>query len=65
VIEAMNARSELYSFKRLDAVLRAVCKASPEDMVRGVTDDVHDFTGSAPKADDLTVLALRWFTTAP
>jgi phosphoserine phosphatase RsbU/P len=65
VIEAMNARSELYSSERLDAVLRAVCKASPEDIVRGVTDDVHDFTGSAPKADDLTVLALRWFTTAP
>jgi len=65
VIEAMNARSELYTSKRLDAVLRAVCEASPEDMVRSVTDDVHTFTGSAPKADDLTVLALRWFTTTP
>jgi phosphoserine phosphatase RsbU/P len=65
VIEAMNAQSELYTSERLDAVLRAVCKASPEDMVRRVTDDVHAFTGSAPKADDLTVLALRWFTTAP
>jgi sigma-B regulation protein RsbU (phosphoserine phosphatase) len=60
VIEAMNARGALYTSKRLDAVLGAVCKATPEEMVRAVATDVHDFTGSAPKGDDATVLALRW-----
>ncbi|SEC63154.1 sigma-B regulation protein RsbU (phosphoserine phosphatase) [Rhizobiales bacterium GAS191] len=60
VTEAMNALGALYTSKRLDAVLGAVCKATPEDMVRAVKKDVHDFTGSAPKADDATVLALRW-----
>jgi sigma-B regulation protein RsbU (phosphoserine phosphatase) len=60
VTEAMNALGALYTSKRLNAVLGAVCKATPEDMVRAVKKDVHDFTGSAPKADDATVLALRW-----
>jgi sigma-B regulation protein RsbU (phosphoserine phosphatase) len=60
VTEAMNALGALYTSKRLNAVLGAVCKATPEDMVRAVKKDVHDFAGSAPKADDATVLALRW-----
>jgi len=60
VIEAMDAVGALYTSKRLDAVLGAVCKATPEEIVRAVTKDVDDFTGSAPKADDATVLALRW-----
>jgi len=60
VIEAMNTDGKFYTFERLNADLRAACKAAPEEMVRAVIRNVHAFTGSAPKADDFTVLALRW-----
>ncbi len=65
VIEAMNAQGVLYGADRLAAVLRAGGEATPANIVRMVTDDVHAFAGMAPKADDVTVLALRWFAAAP
>jgi sigma-B regulation protein RsbU (phosphoserine phosphatase) len=61
VTEAMNAQGVLYGADRLDAILRPAGQATPTDIVRMVTDDVHAFAGTAPKADDVTVLALRWF----
>ncbi len=60
VIEAMNETGELYSNARLEADLRAPCPRTPEEMVRTVKAHVDAFTGEAPKADDVTMLALRW-----
>ena len=60
VIEAMNETEELYSIARLEANLRASCTRTPEEMVRAVKANVDAFTGKAPKADDVTMLALRW-----
>jgi sigma-B regulation protein RsbU (phosphoserine phosphatase) len=60
VIEAMNAEGGLYTLDRLNTDLQAAVNASAVDLVRIVTDSVHAFTGSAPKADDVTALALRW-----
>ena len=34
--------------------------AEPAELVRIVKDAVEDFAGAAPKADDITALALRW-----
>jgi serine phosphatase RsbU (regulator of sigma subunit) len=34
--------------------------ATPEEMVRTVKAHVDAFTGEAPKADDVTILAVRW-----
>ncbi len=61
VIEAMHTQGALYGADRLEAVLRADARAAPADIVSMVIDDVHAFAGMAPKADDVTVLALRWF----
>jgi sigma-B regulation protein RsbU (phosphoserine phosphatase) len=60
VDEAMNAAEEFYTLERLNAVLRGAGKASAAELVRAVTDHVREFTGSAPKADDVTALAIRW-----
>jgi sigma-B regulation protein RsbU (phosphoserine phosphatase) len=60
VIEAMSETGELYSNARLEADLRASCTRTPEEMVRVVKAHVDAFTGAAPKADDVTILALRW-----
>ena len=60
VIEAMNEAGDLYTIDRLDANLRSAVNSSALELVRTVTDSVHDFAGSAAKSDDITVLALRW-----
>jgi serine phosphatase RsbU (regulator of sigma subunit) len=60
VDEAMNPAGEFYTLARLQGVLRGAGKASAAELVRTVTDSVRDFAGSAPKADDVTALAIRW-----
>jgi serine phosphatase RsbU (regulator of sigma subunit) len=59
VIEAMNGSGELYSPERLEAQLRAAVDAAPETMVQAIKLNVDAFTGDAPKADDVTMLAVR------
>jgi len=60
VIEAMSETEEFYSSARLEADLRASCTRTPEEMVRAIKDRIDAFTGQALKADDVTMLALRW-----
>ena len=60
VTEAMNIGEELYTTERLNADLAALRNEAPEAIVRAVKDRVDAFTGAAPRADDVTLLALRW-----
>ena len=60
VVEAMNAEGAFYTLDRLNAVLQGASGSGAGELVRNVVDGVNAFTGSAPKADDVTVLALRW-----
>lgn len=60
VFEAQNENEDLFSIERLNGVLGAANGAAPDEIVRLVVDAVDRFTGAAPKADDVTVLALRW-----
>ncbi len=60
VFEAMNAQGAIYTQERLDADLRAAIGAPVKELVHIVMQKVQAFTGTAPKADDVTVLALRW-----
>jgi sigma-B regulation protein RsbU (phosphoserine phosphatase) len=60
VIEAMNAEETLYTIERLNAVLHDTSALGAMELVRKVVEDVNAFTGAAPKADDVTALALRW-----
>jgi sigma-B regulation protein RsbU (phosphoserine phosphatase) len=64
VTEAMNIGEDLYTTERLNADLAALRNETPEAIVRTVTDRVDAFTGTAPRADDVTLLALRWHTPA-
>jgi phosphoserine phosphatase RsbU/P len=63
VMEATSAVGERYTDERLSADLRAVCALSPERILRAVRERVDAFTGPAPKADDVAMLALRWAPT--
>jgi phosphoserine phosphatase RsbU/P len=60
IIEAMNAEGALYGLERLTATLRAAGDAAPAELVLAVAESVRQFTGTAPMADDVTALALRW-----
>jgi sigma-B regulation protein RsbU (phosphoserine phosphatase) len=60
VTEAMNVAEEFYGDDRLEAGLRAAFNAAPDDMVHAMKKQVDAFAGDAPKADDVTMLALRW-----
>lgn len=60
VFEALNDKGDLFSIERLSRLLRETNAAEPLEMVRVIKDAVDAFTGSAPRADDVTALALRW-----
>jgi serine phosphatase RsbU (regulator of sigma subunit) len=56
----MNPAKELYTSERLSADLDEARNGTPEEIVRAVKKHVDAFTGFAPRADDVTLLALRW-----
>lgn len=60
VFEALNEKGDLFSIDRLSQELSANHNADPVEIVRVIKNAVDKFAGSAPKADDVTALALRW-----
>jgi sigma-B regulation protein RsbU (phosphoserine phosphatase) len=60
VFEALNEKGDLFSIERLNQELSAANGEDPIEIVRVVKNAVDTFTGTAPKADDVTALALRW-----
>ena len=60
VIEAANLEGGFYTLERLSDDLQAIAHAPAAELVATITDKVHAFAGAAPKADDVTMLALRW-----
>lgn len=60
VFEALNDKGDLFSIERLSELLREANSADPREMVRVIKEAVDTFTGTAPQADDVTALALRW-----
>lgn len=55
VIEAMNAREELYGYERLESLI-AVSPADPDAMKTAIVEDVNRFTGLSPQHDDMTLV---------
>ena len=60
VIETANSEGGFYTLERLSDDLQAIANAPAAELVATITDKVHAFAGAAPKADDITILALRW-----
>lgn len=55
VVEAMNAREELYGYERFEALLRR-SGAHPGGLKDAVIGDVNRFTGLSPQHDDMTLV---------
>jgi phosphoserine phosphatase RsbU/P len=60
VTEACNKNGELYEEPRLEAYLAAHASQGAAELVRGLHAEVERFEAGARRADDVTVLALRW-----
>jgi len=58
VTEAADLDRTLFSEHRLTEFL-STADAAPEQLIRGLTDEVRRFAGGAQPADDMTALALR------
>ena len=56
----MNSSGERFTDERLCAALRALPAATPKAVVGAVRQRLDAFVAAAPKADDVTLLALRW-----
>ena len=59
VTEARNKEGEFYGEPRLEAYLAAHDTRPVEELVRSLHTEVERFEAGAPRADDMTVLALR------
>jgi serine phosphatase RsbU (regulator of sigma subunit) len=55
IIEAMNARDELYGFERFEALVRKA-PSDPEGLKSAIIEDVNRFTGLSPQHDDMTMV---------
>jgi serine phosphatase RsbU (regulator of sigma subunit) len=60
VSEATNAAGEFFGLERLVSALVGAQNLAPADLIAAVKTKMDRFAGSAPKADDVTMLALRW-----
>jgi sigma-B regulation protein RsbU (phosphoserine phosphatase) len=57
IIEAMNAREELYGAGRFEALVRSGPR-DPEQLKGAIVADVNRFTGLSPQHDDMTLVCL-------
>lgn len=58
--EAFNNEGAMFGDGGLRATLETVAQAPVEDVVKALARDVTAFIGSAPRSDDLTVVAVRY-----
>lgn len=60
VTEATNSKNQLYSEQRLQQSLTGLKDVDATGMVKRIQEDIAAFIGSAPQADDITMLAIRF-----
>ena len=61
VTEALDERGELYGAARVEKTLKSLApENAPGSVLEALREDVKRFAGSAPLADDVTLVALRW-----
>lgn len=60
VTEARNPAEDLYSDPRLLQTVQGLGQLPPRELVEAVLASVREFSGTAPQADDITLLALLY-----
>jgi serine phosphatase RsbU (regulator of sigma subunit) len=59
IVEAMNAREELFGFDRLLEVIRKSSAATAEALLEEINDHVNEFAGLAAQHDDITIIVVQ------
>lgn len=65
ITEAMNPSKELYGNDRLLAYLNAHGRESLQDVLSGLTADIHAFADTEEQSDDMTMLLLDYLASKP
>jgi len=55
IVEAMNAKEELYGYARFENLLKK-SPADPDALKTAIIEDVNRFTGLSPQHDDMTLV---------
>ncbi len=56
----MNGKGQFFTEERLEQVLKDLRNLPIYEMAAGVMKEIDAFVGSAPQADDITMLVLRF-----
>jgi sigma-B regulation protein RsbU (phosphoserine phosphatase) len=59
VTESMNEQNELFKEERVERILRSHVPPGPSSIIPAIMSAIIEFRGTAPQADDITMLALR------
>src|SRR5881409_2131168 len=59
VTEALNTEGDEFGLDRMMESVRASANDGAQAIVKEITPEVRDFTGSAPQNDDMTLIAIR------
>jgi phosphoserine phosphatase RsbU/P len=62
VTEAFNSKRELFSDERLKDCVGAYAGKPVQEMVKGVLQEIRAFAQGAPQSDDITIMALKYFS---
>jgi len=60
VTEAMNSKHELFSEERLEEELARLKDLPVGDIIAGVMEAIHNYSGDEPQTDDITVMIIRY-----
>jgi len=58
IVEAMNARKEMFGFERLLEVFQGAKSLTADSLLKAIIDQVNDFAGDAAQHDDLTAIVV-------
>jgi sigma-B regulation protein RsbU (phosphoserine phosphatase) len=61
VSEAMNLEEEFFSEKRIEEILAHLQEKDVTEVIRSVRSEVQTFSEGTPQADDITMLALKFY----
>ncbi|MBQ9384112.1 MAG: SpoIIE family protein phosphatase [Ruminiclostridium sp.] len=60
VTDVKNAEGEHFGFDRMDELLNRFAGASPEDVIKGMSDGIAEFTANTDRFDDTTMLCVAF-----
>ncbi len=58
IVEAMNAKEEMFGFERLMEIMQHAGDMDPESLLNEIVDSVNAFAGNVAQHDDLTIIVL-------